>query len=214
MSLVLAPVPAVTGGCNLGATLLSATEGSQTRPAAFTLDSDAPTVLFIDDPGNVLPSRSLRDIIGEKAERELLERNAVKTAIQSRLLTAQVRRDDLTRPMTVVELGKSVEAKTVVHVLVMEFGLSQDGQSFSPAMRAWVRVVDVPTQKVIFPTNKPWFDLVAALPVQPGQAPQGSAGVAQAQRDLAAFAGLSVAQMFYTHTASTNPRTLDEARNR
>lgn len=211
---LMAAALAGAGGCNLMLGAMSATEGSQARPAAFTLPAEAATVLFIDDPGNVLPARSLRDLLGERAERELLQQGCVKTAIQSRLLTAQVRRDDLTKPMSVVDLGKSVDAKTVIHVLIMEFGLSVDGQTYSPVVRASVRVVDVPTQTVIFPKNTPWFDLIAAMPVQAGQAPTSSAGVAQAQRDLAVFGGLSVAQLFYDHVESTNPKSLDEARKR
>lgn len=202
------------GGCNLGEGAFSALEGSRLRPAAYTLDSSATTVVFIDDPGNVLPSRSLRDIIGDRAERELLEHDCAKTVIQSRLLTAQTRRDDLTRPMTVAELGRSVDAKTVIHVLLVRFALTADGQSFTPLVQAWVRVIDVPTERVIYPAEKPWHDLVATMPAQLSTAPTNSAGVAQANRDLATFAGLSVAQLFYTHSANTNPQSLDEARKR
>jgi len=73
----------VAAGCNIIGPASYLIAGPEKVPAAFTLDPDRTTLIFIDDPGSQLPGREARLAMGKRAEEELLSRKLVPPGIHS-----------------------------------------------------------------------------------------------------------------------------------
>ncbi len=77
---LVAAVGAALGSCNILGPAAYLIGGQDKVDAQYAL-SDRPTVVFVDDPENILSSRSLRRLIGDKVSQELMVRKLVTTTI-------------------------------------------------------------------------------------------------------------------------------------
>jgi hypothetical protein len=205
----------VGAGCNIVGPMGYLVAGPEKVKPIYTLDPTKVHLIFVDDRASLVPQRALRDTLGTTAEEELLNRKIVESMKQSRMAQAQVRGERFGRPMSVVELGKALEADVVIHVAIRAFTLTQDGASLSPLVAMDVRIVDVATEKQLFPPSgdkTDWFRVNTSLPTQVTALPTSSASQVQAMQDLALLAGRELARAFYEHEPEKGLRKLEDVR--
>ena len=69
---------AALGGCQVPGYVIQAFEGPAKTPAAHDLD-DRPTIVFVEDAGQVLPNVALPAVIADRVGDQLLEEDALSS---------------------------------------------------------------------------------------------------------------------------------------
>lgn len=198
--LLLAAFSAALAGCNIVAPIGYLAYGPEKTPAAHTLDKQRATVIVIDDPASVTSRRQLRAEMGERADSLLLSKAGLKEVIDSRAAMAVLTRDRASDPMTVEEIGRSLGADVVIWIAMDSFSLTPDGQAYAPSARMRAKVIDSTTGKRLWPTDKPAGHAFGVdIPTRAAQLPEGTTGIAAAERSLALRCGDAIAQLFYEH---------------
>jgi hypothetical protein len=199
-------------GCNILGPAIFFVKGPDKQPAAFELDPTKATVIVIDDKANIVPQRSLREVIGRTAEQDLLSQKKVTTMISSSQALGVLARERFGERMTIDEVGKALKADVVIYVAMDDFALTQDGQSISPLSRLRLKVVNVADGGRLFPAPAAgaaeWFELRVTLPAQSMERPTGAA-LMQANQDLARITGEQLAKVFYEHIPDAPTRLRD-----
>ncbi len=200
-------------GCNILGPAIYLVHGPEKVPKLYGLDEKKRTVVFVDDRRNQLPRRQLRQVMAEKAQNALLDARAVEAMIDAKAALAVTARDKATEPMKITEIAKAVEADVIIYATVDEFVLSTDGQSFSPAIRMRVKVLDAVKEVRLWPEDKDGYVLKLNLPLRQGFAPKNQSELMQGENEAAESAGLALAQLFFDHEAQAAPsqpsRTLE-----
>jgi len=202
----------VLPGCNILGPAGYFILGPEKQPAAYTLDREQVGVIVIDDKANVVPHRSLRELIGRTAEEEILAQKLMKDMVKSSLALAVLSRERFGEKQTIAEIGQALKADVVIYATVDDFSLTQDQQSVTPMAKLRVKVVSVKTGERLFPDKDQTepFPLSIRLPAQAMDKPTGAA-ILQNQQELARLTGLALARMFYEHIPS-KPGRLKEIR--
>lgn len=187
-------------GCNIIGGVAYVIQGPPKVERQHELDSDRPTVVFIDDRTNVMPRRSLRASMGLEADQTLLEKKVIR---KDKMLAAQAALglasgDKLSAPKSVAAIGRAVGAEVVIYVDMKGFTLSSDGASYSPAATALVKVVDALNNQRLWPPDGDGWPLTVQPPVQ-GDGPTTIAEKNKAETALAQAAGREVARLFFTY---------------
>jgi len=202
-------------GCNIVAPIAILVNGPEKLDRQFTLPRERSVVVFVDDRLSRLPRRPLRTTIADQITNKLVESKVCENIIESRAAEAAVQREKPTEPMSVTEIGRSVQADVVVHVIIDSFTLSPDGVAFSPAARVFVRVTDTaadarmwPVEDPAIPANKrpKGYELVVAPRTPTSKPPASNSEMAQAEIDLAKIVGTAVAELFYDETIKDSSR--------
>lgn len=186
-------------GCNIVAPAYYIIHGPEKVPAVHELDSKRPTVVFIDDRGNRLPRRALRQTIGDAAQQALLNEKAVVDMIDTRGAIAASSQDRAGQAMSIVDIGKAVGAEVVIYATVDSFTMSTDGQSFSPSATLRVKVIDVNADKRTWPDEKEGYPLSMTLPPRTSEIPRSAAELRIAEEEVGRTIGLGLAQLFYKY---------------
>jgi hypothetical protein len=177
--------------------------GPEKAPAMYELDPARSAVVFIDDRSSKVPDRSIRTLIGQTAERDLLERKVVQEVISSEGLASVVARERFGQPMGIAEIGEAVGAKTIIYATIDEFTLAADGNTFAPRTTIRVKVLDTESKQRLWPKEDPgWFEMIVQMPERQGLAPQSPAEVQEAQRLIASRTGAAIAKLFYKHEST------------
>lgn len=198
-AIVLAASAAVLPGCNVVGPVAYLIHGPDKVGAVHTLEPARPTVVFVDDANSRLPSRSLRVDIASAAEKYLLREECLKDMITNRSAVQAASEDRLGTPLSIIEIGQKVNAEVVIYVEMQDFGISPDGQTFSPFATARVKVMDVKAGKRVWPEQREGWPVLLKPTPQPDAAPTTLAARLEASRLLANEVGKAVAQLFYTH---------------
>ncbi len=185
--------------CNIAGTAAYILEGPPKIPAQTKLDDDRATVLFIDDRSSVVPRRSLRVIMGQQAEEDMIANRVIDAdkmiAAQSTLRAAMT--EDADEPMSVADLGRAVGAEVVVYVSIDAWTLTRDGASYSPTVAARVKVIDAESRARIWPDTERGFPFRVQPQTSPTDIPSSSSERAGAEADLAKRVGRTIAKLFY-----------------
>lgn len=201
-------------GCNLVAGAYLIASGPEKTPAVATLPKERSAVILIDDRANVVPQRSLRDMIGKTAEEEILKEQLVKEMVAARLATAVLARERYGQPMGIAEIGQAVQADVVIYVSMTNFSLSEDGTTITPFASANVKLIESKTGTRLSPPETDPADshpLIVRLPAQTNTAGAGGATAQQhMMQDLARLTGIYLSRMFYDAEKITAPRSLDD----
>ncbi len=208
---IFAPLPA----CNIVGPASYLVSGPAKVPAAYTLNPELTTVVFIDDPVSVLPSRDARLAVGQACEEQLLNEKYVKDMIQSRQVLQHLRGEKRTEPVSIAKVGKALGAKVVIYALVTRFGLSSDGQSYSPTASMEVKVIDVETGERLFPgPNAPRDSLTIELAEsgRPEFSSRTRGELAQLEIAFAKRLGVRLARVFYEWIPETQVDRREEGR--
>jgi len=203
----------VAAGCNIIGPASYLIAGPEKVPAAFTLDPDRTTLIFIDDPGSQLPGREARLAMGKRAEEELLSRKLVKDMIQSREVIAITRGEKRAELTTVASVGKALKADVVIYALVREFTIAADGTQFIPQAVLEVKVIESQTGKRLFPPEGEEPGSLRVTMKEP--LVQSGVPTSRSQRTIAEVsaaerAGLTLARAFFDWDRDTTASRREE----
>ena len=191
-------------GCNVFGPIAYLVHGPGKINAVHTLEPERATVIFVDDVDSRLPSRSVRGEIAASAEKYLLREECLKDVIDFRSALQAASSDRTGTTLSIIEIGQAVKADVIVYVRVEDFGISPDGQSYSPFAYVRVKVLDVKTQKRLWPADERGHPVQLRPNPQSTEAPTTVGARLESSRLLAAELGHAVAQLFYTHEATNS----------
>lgn len=200
----------LSGGCNfLGPGLYLVTDDR--TPAAFKLDPKRPAVVFIDDRNSVLPTRALRDRIAKAAEKQILEAKLLDVdLISSDSLQQIVVAERFSRPRSIAEIGRSVQAEQVIYATIDSFTISPDNNQHAPSATMRVKVIDAVNDARLFPpesTNAPGggkdpaFTLSIQEKVRATPLPRSTADIIREHQELADELGRRLGTLFFKHSS-------------
>lgn len=195
LALVAAP------GCNILGPVVAVVSGPPTKSAAYELDPALTYVIFIDDLRSNLPKRSLRDIIAQTAEEQILAEGLLSpdnliSATAARRVASSETNDN---KMPIVEIGKSVGADVVIYLTIDGFLLSRDGASAMPTALSRLKILDVDENRRLWPPNEEGYSVIVQPQREVGDLPKDLAGRSAMEVALAKRLGLALAQTFYKH---------------
>jgi hypothetical protein len=190
-----------TGGCNILGPAFYFVHGPEKREAVFVLDRKRTTIVFVDDQNSVTKRRNLRNEIAASATENIQREKLVDDMLDGRAAIIAATRDRDGEPMSVTDIGRATKADVVIHVILDAFTLSPDGVTYSPLSAVRVKVIDAKEDKRLWPPDslEKGAPLNVTLFEKARDIPTSSAGVVQAENELAREVGLAVAQLFYEH---------------
>lgn len=204
--LVLSVLLAATltmASCNVGVPALYILHGPPKIQAVTELDGARSTVIFIDDPRNIVPRRALRTQIGQAAERHILEKKLVDKANLVSTISIQRAAAGGGGPgqdqPSVVDLGRRVGAEVVVYIQVTKFTLAREPSHLSPVAGGVLKIFDTEKNERLWPEDAAGFPFGVDLPDRTDQTALSPAERNQWERSLAEEFGRGIAQLFYTH---------------
>ncbi len=188
--------------CNVVGPAALLIEGPPKIDAVYELDPKRPTVVFVDDRNNVLKRVALRQAIAQAAQQELLDQGTLKQVIDCKAAYQVTARDKSNNVLSIVEVGKAVQAEIVIYVTVDSFGLSPDGSSYAPAASMRVKVLDVTKDEPrLWPKEREGHAFMASYRQMASKMPETLSEVAQAEDLLAKQCGRAIQQLFDSHEA-------------
>tara|TARA_B100000959_G_C14930405_1_gene603404 strand:- start:335 stop:985 length:651 start_codon:yes stop_codon:yes gene_type:complete len=198
-SILLLGSIALLSSCNIAAVAAYVASPDPEQEALFTLPN-VPTVVFVDDRANAMHPVRLRRVIAEEITNELLNREVLTTMISPRdILRVSAANDRYNAPLPINELGKSVDASTVIYVEMVAFGLTSDGQTASPRTTCNIRVIDVKNRKRLFPTDPAGYAVSEHMTHVTANRVTSSSDAKKLAEELAVKLGYSIAEIFYDH---------------
>ena len=214
---LVAGTGAVMFSCNILAPAAYIVGGQEKVSAQYAL-ADRPTVVFVDDPNNLLPDRSLRRLIGDKIAQELMVRKLVTTTISSADALAVSRRDSHGQKMAIDAIGRAVGAEQVLFVDMREFSLSPEGITPRPSGACQIKVIDVANRERLFPTQENVSRNTSGFPVQVAMREvsleqyRTASSRRRIREDLAGKIADQVTKVFYRHVPRELGRNLNPPR--
>lgn len=200
--LVLTLSLATLAACNVVGPAALLIEGPPKIDAVYELDPKRSTVVFVDDRNNVLKRVALRQAIAQAAQQELLDQGTLKQVIDCKAAYQVTARDKSNNVLSIVEVGKAVQAEIVIYVTVDSFGLSPDGSSYAPAASMRVKVLDVTKDEPrLWPKEREGHAFMASYRQMASKMPETLSEVAQAEDLLAKQCGRAIQQLFDSHEA-------------
>ncbi|HHN77172.1 MAG TPA: hypothetical protein ENK11_00655 [Phycisphaerales bacterium] len=199
-AVLLAATASGPAGCNVVGPLYALAAGPGEVKAAYKLDPDKKTVIFVDDPANRIAQRRIRARIGAVAQDMLVRKNIIHEGnmIDTRSALAAASQENDGRPIAVTEVGRAVGADVVIYVLVTKFSLSPDGVEFKPASEVEVKVFDAANQKRLWPPpGEPGYRTSFTDKQGNRTMRRTRTDLLRAQADLAQLTGYGLAQLFY-----------------
>ncbi len=188
-----------SSGCNIAAPIAYAIHGPEKVMPVYTLDKDASTVIFVDDPSSKIALRRLRYSIADAATKTLLEKRVLTDMIEPRGILAAASKERHSQRMSITELGKSVGADIVIYAVVTEFTLFPEAGSYTPTATLRLKIIDVAEGKRVWPDNEFGSQFKVAIPQLPSTTGIGKSEQVKIEAELAARTGVGLAQMFYKH---------------
>jgi hypothetical protein len=186
-------------GCNIVTPIAYAIHGPEKINPQYTLEENATTVIFVDDPSSKIAQRRLRYAMADTATDQLLEKRVLTDMLEPRGIIAAATKDTHSQRMSISELGESVGADIVIYAVVTHFSLSPESGSYIPRASLRVKVIDVAQGRRVWPESEFGHPLEIQIPQLPGQTPQTSADQLGIEQQLAVRTGLGLSQLFYRH---------------
>jgi hypothetical protein len=193
-------------GCNIVTPVAYAIEGPGQIDAEYTLPKRK-TVIFVDDPRNILPRTALRTAIGDAVSFDLMERGHLESTVASRDAIAVARSGsagNAQKLMTVEAVGKALDCAQVIHIQPTVFDLTgrTDDRGIRPTAIVQVKVLDLEMRVRTYPAAQSMPDgreVTAIIREESSDGLRTRAGRTQIEDQLARKIALEVAQLFYQH---------------
>jgi hypothetical protein len=193
-------------GCNIVTPVAYAIEGPGQIDAEFEL-ARKKTVVFVDDPRNILPRTALRTALGDAVSFDLMEREILESTVASRDAIAIARAGsagNANQLKSVEAVGKALDCSQVIHIQPTVFDLTgrTDDRGIRPTAIVRVKVMDLELRKRTYPSadSMPEGREVTAIIREKGaDALRTRAGRTQVEDELVRDLALEVAQLFYKH---------------
>lgn len=208
----LACATAFIGACNILGPVAYIVHGPPKVNAQYELDSKLKTVIFVDDRANRLPRRSLKNVIGQRAEETLIAKGVVKqdNMIASRSATIAASNETDSELMSIAAIGRAVGVDRVIYVQIEGFTVTRDGTTVEPIAGALVKVIDVNEDRRIWPADRAGFPVKVQLPASGAPIPPDRSGMSRLQIGLSETLGVQIARVFYTHERDALSGNLDD----
>lgn len=195
------------GACNYAGPALWLMSDDRT-PAVHRLDPKRSVVVFVDDRRSVLPTRLIRQRISTAAEQRILSETLVEARVISwESLQSVVTAERFSKPLSIAEIGRAVEAEQVIYATVDQFALTPDGLQFAPSARMRVKVIDATTGDRLFPKAgdgggaEAAYTLGIAEKVRAAGLPKSNAERMKAEQELADELGRRLGELFFKHSS-------------
>lgn len=199
IALALALITMWLTGCQAPAYVLQVVVPPKKVPAAYDIQ-DRSTLVFVDDPADVLPQSQLR----------LELANAVATTLQdAEVVTTFASLSDfeqlrLNEPQfstwPIDRVGREFDVEQVIYIRLASFDISDPVRTAGPRANVHVKLIDVATGERPFPTggDDRGYPASARMPFEPDyhESPGTLTIVAQT---LARKTGQQVANVFHDH---------------
>jgi len=193
-------------GCNIVTPVAYAIEGPGQIDAEYTLPKKK-TVIFVDDPRNILPRTALRTAIGDAVSFDLMERGHLESTVASRDAIAVARAGsagNAQKLMTVEAVGKALDCAQVIHIQPTVFDLTgrTDDRGIRPTAIVQVKVLDLEMRLRTYPAAESMPDgreVTSIIREESSDGLRTRAGRTQIEDQLARKIALEVAQLFYQH---------------
>lgn len=199
-------------GCNIVGPAFYFVHGPPKTPAQFELDPERPTLVFVDDSNSAIGRRRDRMQIASSAERLLKEKGLVEQLRPCGSAVTIVMRESSTDPMSIVEIGRAVDAEVVVYATLDRFTISPDGASIEPAADIRVKVLDAVSGDRLFPTGEQeWFRKSVSLPRRLGLSDRTLSQQSRIRNELAERVGEELGLIFVEHETRRSESRVGES---
>lgn len=186
--------------CNIAGPALVLAGGPPKQDARHELESERPTLVFIDDRLPRLGRRQLRNLIAESCQRTLLEQGVLTKVIDFRAGLAIADRETPGQPLDIVTIARTVGAEVVVFATVDAFSLTPDGETMNPGAQLRVKAIDTLKESPrVWPAEAEGFPLSVTLNQRATPLPRVPADVMRAENEFASQVGVAVAKLFFKH---------------
>lgn len=185
--------------CNVITPVAYAIHGPGKVEPQYTLDETLKTVIFVDDPSSRITQRRLRYAIAEKATRELLAKRILVDTLDPRGILTAASSEQYGKPMSISELGRSVEADIVIYAVITDFSMSPETGAYLPRASMRVKIIDARSGQRLWPADETGQMINIQMPQRPGSGPGTMGERVEIEQQLAERAGLGLAQLFYKH---------------
>jgi hypothetical protein len=196
----------VLSGCNIVTPVAYAIEGPGQVDAEYTLPNKK-TVVFVDDPRNILPRTALRTTLGDAVSIDLMQRDHLDSTVASRdavMVARSGTKGESSKLMSVEAIGRALDCAQVIHIQPMVFDLAgrSDDRGIRPTAMVRVKVLDLENKMRSYPMAEIMPDgreITAVIREKDASALRTRAGRTQVEDELVRKIALEVAQLFYQH---------------
>ncbi|MFG0313228.1 MAG: hypothetical protein ACF8LL_03475 [Phycisphaerales bacterium] len=185
--------------CNVVTPVAYAIHGPGKVEPQFTLEENARTVVFVDDPSSRITQRRLRYAIAERATDELLEKRILVDMVDPRGILTAASNERFGKQMSISELGRTVDADIVIYAVVTDFSMSPETGAYLPRATMRVKIIDTRSKQRVWPADERGHVMNVQIPQRPGSGPASTGERVEIEGALASRAGLGLAQLFYKH---------------
>jgi|LauGreDrversion4_2_1035121.scaffolds.fasta_scaffold09525_4 hypothetical protein len=201
-----ASVALLLGSCNIVTPVAYAIEGPGQIDAEYTLPVKK-TVVFVDDPRNILPRTALRTTIGDAVSFDLMDRELLTSTVATRDAIAIARQGSggsASKLMSIESIGRALDASQVIHIQPEIFDLAgrSDSQGLRPTAKVVVKVLDIDQQVRVYPSEHTLprgREVTATIREADPSVLRTRSGRTQLEEELARKVALQVAKLFYKH---------------
>jgi hypothetical protein len=192
--------------CNIITPVAYAIEGPGQIDAEYTLP-DKKTVVFVDDPRNILPRTALRTAIGDAVSFDLMNRELLTSTVATRDAIAIARQGSggsADKLMSIEAIGRALDASQVIHIQPEIFDLAgrSDSQGLRPTAKVVVKVIDIDLQTRVYPSEHTLprgREVTATIREADQSVLRTRAGRSQIEEELARKIASQVGKLFYQH---------------
>lgn len=198
---------AVLPACNIVTPASYIINGPGKIDAEYTLP-DKKTVVFVDDPDNILDKVSTRVALADAVGFDLMERGLLTSTVKAADAIAVARAGGGGgaggKLMSVEAIGRAVDCAQVIHIQPTIFDLvgRSDTQGLRPTGIVFVKVIDIETRSVLYPLVDVLPDgreITATIRETDSDLLRSRTGRAQVSDQLVRKLAVEVAQLFYEH---------------
>lgn len=197
---------ALLGSCNIVTPVAYAIDGPGKIDAEFNLPNKK-TVVFVDDPLNILPRTALRTAIGDAVSFDLMQREILTATVATRDAIAVSRTGagaNANKLLSIEAIARALDASQVIYIRPTIFDVAgrSDTQGIRPTASVRVKVIDVDTKERVYPGADVMHEgreVTASVRESDTSVLRTRAGRTQVEDALAKKVAVEVGQLFYEH---------------
>ena len=197
---------ALVPGCNIVTPVAYAIDGPGKIDAEYTL-TNKKTVVFVDDPLNILPRTALRTAIGDAVSFDLMQREILTSTVATRDAISVSRNGagaNADKLLPIESIARALDASQVIYIRPTTFDIAgrSDNQGIRPTAIVRVKVLDIDAKERVYPANDRMPDgreVTATIRENDTNVLRTRAGRSQVEDALAQRIAREVGQLFYEH---------------
>lgn len=199
-------IASLLGSCNVVTPIAYAIEGPGKVDAEYTL-ANKKSVVFVDDPMNILPRTALRTSIGDAVSMDLMKREILTSTVATRDAIAVARSGagaNANKLLSIEAIARALDASQVIYIRPTIFDVAgrSDTQGIRPTATVHVKVIDVDTRERVYPVGDLMHEgreVTATIRESDTSVLRTRAGRSQVEDALAGKIASEVGKLFYEH---------------